>query len=97
MRPVPRFWQGLGSPVSLVSGSQFGHEQLRQTLSTPEYYPDENGIVKKNLSVAEATESLNMTGDSSEPEFDPQLVTHGFDALDPLSGRVLHIKRLTCS
>jgi len=78
--------------VLLVSDWLLGHEQLRQTLSTPEYYPEENAIVKKNLSVAEATESLNMTGDSSEPESDPQLVTHGFDALDPLSGRVLHIE-----
>jgi len=83
--------------VLLVSDWLLGHEQLRQTLSTPEYYPDENAIVKKNPSVAEATESLNMTGDSSEPEFDPHLVTHGFDTFDPLSGRVLHIKRLTCS
>jgi hypothetical protein len=55
MRPVPRFWQGLGSPVLLVSDWLPGHEQLRQTLSTPEYYPDENAIVKKNLFVAEAT------------------------------------------
>ena len=81
----------------LVSDWLPGDEQLRQTLSTPEYYPDGNAIVKKNPSVAEATEFLNMTGDSSEPEFDPQLVTHGFDALDTLSGRVLYIKRLTCS
>ncbi len=39
-------------------------------------------LSKTNLSVVLATELLNIGGDSSEPEFDPQLVTHGFNALE---------------
>jgi len=33
--------------------------------------------------------------DSREVELDAQLVTDGFDALNPLSRRVLHVKQLT--
>lgn len=62
MRPMPRFWQGLGSPVLLVSGWLLDHEQLRQTLSTPEILPGrKRDCQKQNLSVVLATASLHIT------------------------------------
>lgn len=93
MRPVPRaLRQGLGSPVLLFSGCLIQQEQLRQTFYQREDTSPKKTLLSKNYLLWASTHySSDFTPSSSEPQFDAQLVTNGFDTLDTFPGGMLDV------
>lgn len=93
MRPRAPLAAGPWFPrVAHLSSCLIQHEQLRQTFSQREDLSPKKKILSKPIYLAAITHYWNdCTPSSGEPQLNAQLVTNGFDMLDPFSGRMLDV------